>query len=212
MTISNLLLVSGLLTLGLAVWSFGEYVLHRFLMHEMKGRGITSREHLLHHADPERNGGRPVLSWIGIAVVGAVLFLAPGLLLFGYSTGWATYAGWLLGYGIYQQIHNRAHSHGPRTVYGVWVRRNHFFHHHGHPMLNHGVTSPVWDKVFGTYAEAGRLRIPRRHAPIWLLDDDGKVRPEHAAYYVVVGSADPSDRMAAIDRARAFANLTLVAR
>ena len=71
-----LVLAPALVAVVMFAWSLGEYVIHRFLMHELRGRGLPSREHLVHHADPEENPGRPLLSWFGIVVVGAVLFLA----------------------------------------------------------------------------------------------------------------------------------------
>ena len=36
---------------GAASWTAAEYLLHRFAMHEMQGRGLASVEHLDHHAD-----------------------------------------------------------------------------------------------------------------------------------------------------------------
>lgn len=195
---------------GIAAWTLGEYVIHRFVMHELRGKGLPSREHLIHHADPEGNPGRPVLSWIGISVVGAVLFLAPALAVIGQWWAAAAYAGWLVGYGVYEQIHNRCHTHAPRWAYGHWVRVHHFHHHHGHPMENHGVTSPIWDWVFGTLVVNDHIDVPRRHAMRWLVDDHGVVKPQYAQTYALVGPADPEARMAAIDRARAFANLAPV--
>lgn len=203
--------VTGTVLAGLVAWSLGEYVIHRWLMHAPAGRGLPSREHLLHHADPEHNPGRPLLSWIGIVVVGAALFLVPGAVFLAPAAGAGLYAGWLAGYGTYERIHNRAHTHGPSTAYGRWVRRHHFHHHHGHPRTNHGVTSPLWDRVFGTYEPVAELRVPRRHAMGWLLDERGAVRPEYRSVYRLVGPSDPAGRLAALDRARAFANRTLVA-
>ena len=37
--------------IGAAAWTAAEYGLHRFAMHEMRGRGLASVEHLKHHAD-----------------------------------------------------------------------------------------------------------------------------------------------------------------
>ena len=34
---------------GAFIWNLAEYVLHRFAMHHLHGRGIMSREHLVHH-------------------------------------------------------------------------------------------------------------------------------------------------------------------
>ncbi len=194
--------------IGLFVWTLAEYVLHRFVMHELRGRGLPSREHLLHHADPENNEGRPILSWVGIALIGLLLFVPAGSFLGGFAVGAAAYGGWLLGYGTYRRIHNRSHSHAPVGDYGRWVRVHHFHHHHGHPMANHGVTSPLWDRVFGTLEVPTTIRVPRRHAMTWLVDADGKVLPEYSDRYVLVGPANADARLSRIDRARAFVNLT----
>ena len=206
-----LALTSALVLVGVVAWSLGEYVIHRFLMHELRGRGLPSREHLVHHADPEENPGRPVLSWFGILVVGAVLFVPAGLALGSRlgapAVGLGLYAGWLLGYGCYERVHNRAHTHAPRGAYGRWVRTHHFHHHHGHPMVNHGVTSPLWDRVFGTLEVPDTIRVPRRQAMVWLTDGLGAVKAEYATRYRLVGPADADARQRALDRARAFANL-----
>lgn len=201
-----------LLFAGLFAWTLGEYVIHRFVMHAVEGRTLPSREHLEHHATGGDNPGRPVLSWLGIIVVGAILFAVPGWLLAGAvsghpAVGLAVYGGWLLGYGVYERIHNRSHTHGPRNAYGRWVRTHHFHHHHGHPLTNHGVTTPLWDRMFGTLVVPDVIRVPRRHAMSWLVDESGVVRPEFADHYELVGPVDPDARHAALDRARAFANL-----
>jgi hypothetical protein len=74
-------------------------------------------------------------------------------------------------------------------------------------MKNHGVTSPLWDKVFGTYEAPAQVRVPRRLAMIWLVDEQGELRAEFADRYVLVGAADTNQHLAMIDRARAFASL-----
>ena len=35
---------------GVFAWTLGEYVIHRFVMHQVEGRSMPSREHLMHHA------------------------------------------------------------------------------------------------------------------------------------------------------------------
>jgi hypothetical protein len=73
-------------------------------------------------------------------------------------------------------------------------------------MANHGVTTAVWDRAFGTYEHPERVRVPRRLALPWLVDGAGAIRPEFRADYELVGRADDAERLAAIDRARAFAS------
>ena len=73
-------------------------------------------------------------------------------------------------------------------------------------MRNHGVTTAFWDRVFGTLDEPELVTVPRRMAMPWLVDADGALRPEYAADYVLVGAATLDDRLASLDRARAFAS------
>jgi hypothetical protein len=48
--------------------------------------------------------------------------------------------------------------------------------------------------------------VPRRLALRWLVDDDGELRDDFAADYVLVGSTDRDERTAHLDRVRAFAS------
>jgi sterol desaturase/sphingolipid hydroxylase (fatty acid hydroxylase superfamily) len=187
----------GLGAAGWLAWTLGEYVMHRFAMHAMKGRGLASREHLTHHSDRDSILEKWPIAWAGVLAAG-------------YGLGSAVHpafgVGWVVGYGFYDWQHYWAHKRAPRNRYERLVRRHHFHHHFGHPLANHGVTWPVWDKVFGTYEEVGVIRVPRRLAMVWLLDEHGEVRPEHAGDYTVVGRqpADATQRQR--DKADAFAN------
>ena len=177
------------LLLGAVLWSFFEYVLHRFAFHEARGRNYGSREHLRHHADPVYTLWNNWPAWLGVLLVGFGLWRWAAVALVGTapSTAWAVGSGWVLGYAFYEWLHMACHLWGPRTAYGAFVRRHHFHHHFGAPLRNHGVTSPVWDLVFGTYDRVEKVVVPRRLAFRWLLDDDGEVRPEHRADYDVRG-------------------------
>ena len=171
-----------LLALGAAAWTLGEYLMHRFAMHELKGKGLASREHLRHHAERDSVLESWYLAWAGVIGVGVALGLGAARVL--GPVGGLLGVGWVAGYGFYDWIHWRAHRRPVAHPYERWVRRHHFHHHFGHPMANHGVTSPVWDMVFGTYERVdGPVRVPRRLAMRWLTDEDGEVRPEHRADY-----------------------------
>jgi sterol desaturase/sphingolipid hydroxylase (fatty acid hydroxylase superfamily) len=193
---------------GAALWTLAEYLLHRFAMHELRGRGIMSREHLEHHVratwtfDPV-----VVLSWVGVIVVGVVVWAPLGWLAVGPAAGAGLGTGWVLGYAFYELQHALSHLRGPSGRYSRWLRRHHFHHHFGHPMANHGVTTPVWDRVFGTLELPDRVRVPRRLALTWLVDEHGELLPEHSDDYELVGQVPSDDRLATIDRARAFASV-----
>lgn len=196
---------------GWLLWTFGEYVLHRFAMHHLHGKGIMSREHLEHHVTSGWSFDvNHILSWTGMLLVGALLWAPLGWLVAGPVAGVTVAVGWAFGYFFYEYQHAVAHLRPPRTRYQRWLRVHHFHHHFGAPMANHGVSIGLWDVVFGTNERPTQVRVPRRLVLPWLVDEAGEVRPELADDYVLVGAADMTDRLAKIDRARAFASLAPV--
>ena len=205
----TLLFVPVAVALGAVLWTLAEYVLHRFAMHELKGKGMMSREHLEHHVRSTWPfTASHLLSWSAMLVVGAIVWIPLGWLAAGPAVGVALGLGWAAGYFFYEYHHAQAHLRGPSGRYSTWLRRHHFHHHFGHPMANHGVTIDLWDRVFGTLERAEIVRVPRRLALPWLVDADGALRPEFEGEYLLVGTAaDGSERQAMIDRARAFASV-----
>jgi sterol desaturase/sphingolipid hydroxylase (fatty acid hydroxylase superfamily) len=191
---------------GWFAWTLGEYLMHRFAMHEMKGKGLASREHLTHHADRDSILEKWPIAWAGIVTFGFLTFFVVGGFALGHTVGFVLWVGWVFGYGFYDLHHWRAHRRPIANRYEAKLRRHHFHHHFGHPMTNHCVTMPLWDHVFGTYVEPGMVRVPRRMAMVWLLDDDGNVKPEYADAYEIVGVRERSDVQAARDLRHAFAN------
>lgn len=189
---------------GAAAWTVAEYGLHRFAMHEMRGRGLASVEHLDHHADVTyfTPNAKKLASAAGASVV--VYPLAARVTGRGPAAGFT--AGLLAMYGAYEVAHRRIHTHPPANRYGRWARRNHLQHHFGSPRRNYGVTSPIWDVLFRTGDEPGVVTVPRRMAPVWLLDDDGEVRPELSGDYVVKGPAAAAAGQAERDRQDAYAD------
>ena len=203
----TILLAAAAFILGAFLWSFAEYLLHRFAMHELKGKGMMSCEHLEHHVRSTWSfSATHILSWIGMLLVGAVLWMPIGWILVGPVAGIALALGWACGYFFYEYQHAVAHRRAPKNRYQRWVRQNHFQHHFGHPMKNHGVSTLIWDKVFGTYVQTELVRVPRRLALPWMIEN-GELLPEFTDTYILVGALDDSERLAAIDRARAFASI-----
>ncbi len=189
---------------GMASWTAAEYGLHRFAMHEMRGRGLPSVEHLKHHADVTyfSPASKKVASAAGTTAVAYPVTSAVA------GRRWATAftAGLLSMYFAYEVAHRRTHTHPPRSRYGRWARRSHMHHHFGAPMRNFGVTTPIWDRLLGTYDDPGVVTVPRRMAPAWLLDETGEVRADFADDYIAKGSAFAGSSQLERDRADAFAN------
>jgi hypothetical protein len=174
--------------LGAATWGAAEYLIHRFAGHEYaKNRNPFAVEHVRHHATTSYFAPtwRKVLA--AAAVSGVVAPIAS--YVFGPRRGLAFTAGLVATYGSYEVLHRRAHTRAPRTRYGRWLRKHHFHHHFHDPSANHGVTTPLGDWLFGTARTVGRVRVPRRQAMPWLLDDRGELRAEHAGDYELIGKA-----------------------
>ncbi|MDB4929310.1 MAG: Fatty acid hydroxylase-like protein [Myxococcaceae bacterium] len=192
------------LAAGALAWSAAEYALHRYIGHGPRRRpaarwyqrltasGLLAEfnaEHLAHHADPTYfvATGRKAA---GALVVGAALGLA-GSLLAGPRRGWSFALGLGSAYAGYEFVHRFIHTRPPTGPYSRWVRRNHLRHHFRAPRLHHGVTSPLWDALLRTgSAELGRLRVPAKHAPRWMVDPaTDRVRDEFSADYELAGAS-----------------------
>lgn len=150
------LLPSGLL-LGLFLWTLAEYVLHRFLFHfpvktEWQKR-LSFLFHGIHHEQPRvktRLVMPPAVS-IPLAAISYGLFY----MLFNWVLNipsWIppVFAGFILGYVFYDMTHYATHHTPMRKGYFRMVRQQHMHHHFKTPNQRFGVTSPIWDIVFGT--------------------------------------------------------------
>ena len=175
---------------GGVVWTIAEYILHRGWGHR-PSKNPFSKEHLAHHADVMYFAP----SWMKFAFAVAALALIGGpLLVFVGAPAAAGLAGFLAVYLCYELVHRRLHTHAPKTRYGRWARRHHLYHHFKRPNLNHGVTTPVWDFVFRTLEVPPKIRVPRRQALPWMVDDQGQLLAEFSDDYELVGRPRKSSK------------------
>lgn len=145
---------------GLVAWTLLEYLLHRFVFHERALGVWLAKDHLQHHAKVD--WFVPLRTKLAAAAaVLAVLFL--GASLAGALPAATFSAGTVCGWVFYEVLHRRIHVARPRNAYGRWARRHHLAHHFGHSRQNHGVTSPIWDRAFGTYVVLEQVTVPRMH-------------------------------------------------
>jgi sterol desaturase/sphingolipid hydroxylase (fatty acid hydroxylase superfamily) len=152
--------VIGVFVLGIVAWSLTEYLLHRFVFHLQPdsrwGRRMHFIIHGVHHDfphDPMRLVMPPSVSiplaigfWFGFRAV-----LGPA---------WAlpAFAGFLLGYLVYDMSHYHMHHHRSKNRLSLALRRYHYRHHFQQSDRGFGVTSPVWDRVFRTSPLVRRRR------------------------------------------------------
>lgn len=155
---------------GVALWTFLEYVLHRFLGHEHKGKNFFKDEHSLHHRKVHYFA--PAYKKIGAAmIVSASLFATLNLIL-DWTNALAFVIGLMGMYGLYEYVHARYHRKGPVAKIFIILRKHHFYHHFHQPKLNHGVTTRFWDRVFGTFHRVETVKVPRQMTMDWLMLGD----------------------------------------
>ena len=166
--------------LGALLWTLAEYVIHRFVFHpppqiEEDTRRIigelprgepamaalpTLRHrfyflvHGVHHDFP--SDSRRLVMPPSVSVPLAALFWLAFRAALGAS-GAIAFAGFAAGYLCYDTIHYLTHHGAARSTLGRIQRKRHFRHHYENSSANYGVSSPLWDLLFGTRArDAGR--------------------------------------------------------
>jgi sterol desaturase/sphingolipid hydroxylase (fatty acid hydroxylase superfamily) len=170
---------------GALTWTFLEYLIHRWFGHDRRFRRTPfGIEHVRHHAE----GDYFAPTWKKAAIAGGVTALLAGPALWIAGTSGLAYLGGLVTfYGFYEVLHRRLHTHVGIGPHGRWARSHHFRHHFDDPHGNFGVTTPIWDLVFGTYRRAPDvIEVPRRLCMRWLLDPaTGAVRADQAGRFAL---------------------------
>lgn len=136
---------------GMIFWTFTEYVLHRFLFHHHpntdKGKRINYVLHGNHHEYP-RDKERLFMPAVPSLMIASLFFLVFYVVLGKYAIPF--FPGFMFGYLIYGSMHYAIHAWNPpfKWMKGLW--RNHHLHHYKENDLGFGVSSTLWDHVFGT--------------------------------------------------------------
>jgi len=148
----------GLFATGLLVWTLTEYWLHRLVFHWEPDHPLGSRIHFImhgvHHDHP--NDRLRLVMPPAVSIPLAALFLGAFVLIFGTPAGFPAFAGFIAGYLTYDYTHYHLHHHVPRSNAGKRLREQHMRHHFQDHRYGYGVSSPLWDLVFGT--------LPGRHS------------------------------------------------
>lgn len=154
----------GLVVAGALLWSLTEYLLHRFVFHAIGPRAWQRRfyfvAHGVHHdfpADKDR-----LVMPLGVSIPLGLAFWAIFRALLGPVVVTPMFVGFGAGYLAYDGIHYAVHHFRLTSRLGRWLKRWHMVHHHTGEEARWGVTSPLWDWVFGTMGGAGSDAAGRR--------------------------------------------------
>jgi len=144
------------LSLGLAAWTLVEYFLHRYVFHwvdespKWKALSeIASGLHMAHHNSTSQEDlivAPPAISLIFATLLYGIFLAATRSL----AAAALMSAGLIIGYVLYEWAHYGAHRFLPSSRLGKYLRKYHLQHHHKCPNRQFGVTTPLWDFVFGT--------------------------------------------------------------
>ena len=141
--------LSWLVPLGLASWTLLEYGLHRFIFHMNNVHELVSGSHRDHHTWPRDGDLILVHTWYGLFVSATAYFAIFAVMQDAFRAAGMMSGIWA-GFLYYESVHYRVHMTNASSVVLTKQRRSHFHHHFRDPTRCFGVTTPVWDYIFGT--------------------------------------------------------------
>ena len=143
----------GLYVVGVLLWTVIEYVLHRHVFHlEQKTPGGKIRAFMMHGyhhefpSDKMRLVAPPLMSGT-FGIIFATLYY----LVLGPNFWLQVFAGTTMGYLLYDWSHYYAHHFNSQNRLARWLRRYHLLHHYQDDDTRFGISTPLWDFVFGTF-------------------------------------------------------------
>ncbi len=136
---------------GMFFWTFFEYIMHRWIFHMVadseRARKVVYVMHGNHHhypRDKERLFMPPVPSLIIASAIFGLQYLVLGKLALAF------FPGFMLGYLLYGSMHYAIHAWNPPFKWMKPLWRNHHLHHYKNEHQGFGVSTTIWDRVFGT--------------------------------------------------------------
>jgi 4-hydroxysphinganine ceramide fatty acyl 2-hydroxylase len=144
---------TGLFLAGLFVWTFVEYIMHRFVFHYVPKAKWAYRLHFIFHGvhhDYPNDLKRLVLppsASIPLALIFYFLFNA----ILPATYVYAFFPGFIGGYLVYDMTHYAIHHFNFKS--GLWkkIKQHHMLHHYQDPTRGYGVSSDFWDNIFRSH-------------------------------------------------------------
>src|SRR5258705_10865002 len=146
--------ISILLLFGFLSWGLVEYVLHRFVFHfdaaSVFGRKFVYGAHLKHHENPKATDYLFANLQISLPIA-TLYWLLAWFVLGTWRAPTYLLIGVVVGYFCYEALHFLAHHGRSRLPLFRYLKKYHLLHHYRTPDMRFGVTSPVFDLLFGTF-------------------------------------------------------------
>jgi sterol desaturase/sphingolipid hydroxylase (fatty acid hydroxylase superfamily) len=147
---------------GLLLFTLVEYLLHRFLYHSGKDYKDEAnwqyKVHGIHHDHPKEKGllAMPIVLAI---LLGSFFFFLFYIILKDHT--YFFWPGFFLGYALYLFIHYKIHSQKPPKNVFKYLWKHHNLHHYVYENKAFGVSSPLWDIIFGTMPPKKRIHAKK---------------------------------------------------
>lgn len=144
----------GMFVAGVLFFTWVEYNMHRYVFHMATYTKFREKMqytlHGVHHEYPKdktRLAMPPLLS----ITIATVLLLVFKVIMADYV--FAFLPGFLMGYAAYLGVHYMVHAYQPPKNFFKYLWINHSVHHYKNGELVFGVSSPLWDYVYGTMSK-----------------------------------------------------------
>ncbi|GBF95338.1 fatty acid 2-hydroxylase [Raphidocelis subcapitata] len=141
-----------LAAVGVLGWQLVEYSLHRWVFHLRPSGPETIKLHFMLHGhhhrwpmDTARLVFPPLPAGLVMALFGVLL---TALVPQAYAT--ALLAGGIAGYVAYDTTHWALHSGAPDPFVTPTLRASHMEHHYQNDKVGYGISSTLYDRLFGT--------------------------------------------------------------
>jgi sterol desaturase/sphingolipid hydroxylase (fatty acid hydroxylase superfamily) len=136
---------------GMLFWTLFEYIMHRFVFHWVaeseRAKKIVYVMHGNHHHFP-RDRERLFMPPVPSLIIATVIFSLFYFLMRG--SAFIFFPGFMLGYLMYGTMHYAIHAWNPPFKWMKPLWRNHHLHHYKNDHRGFGVSTTIWDRVFGT--------------------------------------------------------------
>ena len=136
---------------GMLFWTLFEYIMHRYIFHWVaeseRAKKIVYVMHGNHHHFP-RDRERLFMPPVPSIILASIIFLSLDLVM-GQNV-FVFFPGFLLGYLMYGSMHFAIHAWNPPFKWMKPLWRNHHLHHYKDEHKGFGVSTTIWDRVFGT--------------------------------------------------------------
>ena len=137
----------GFVIAGLASYSWIEYAVHRWILHGPFP--AARRGHARHHGAPRALISTPLF----VIMTAAVIVWLLGDLFLPRGVSALVVFGLYASYNYFALLHHVQHHRGAalaRVTYWRHLERHHHVHHH-QPIVNFGISTTIWDRLFGTF-------------------------------------------------------------